>query len=179
MRAGEKGGRCRPKLLASPTGRPGALGIAHETRPCPRRCESVAQDYYSRRDPGRAITRPKRIPEAIDQLRGINNAILEDIRSQLRAHVAQANRIFREQVGPRGEGGPLTLTNGVAGSLANAPAFFGGEGMGARALGRCSFLPACRRAVPSWPTGCGADAAAAAAAHGCPESPTRPRGHLL
>lgn len=72
--------------------------VYHLIEECHVKCEEVASAYYSKRAPERAITRPKRIPEQLEQLRGINNTFLDDIRAQLRVHVGACSHKFKDQI---------------------------------------------------------------------------------
>lgn len=55
------------------------------------------QEYYAKRDPSRAITRPNRISETLEGMNDINSKFLAEIRAQFAAHQQAALHVFSDQ----------------------------------------------------------------------------------
>eukprot|EP00232_Nephroselmis_pyriformis_P010039 CAMPEP_0182902436 /NCGR_PEP_ID=MMETSP0034_2-20130328/30461_1 /TAXON_ID=156128 /ORGANISM="Nephroselmis pyriformis, Strain CCMP717" /LENGTH=1432 /DNA_ID=CAMNT_0025037103 /DNA_START=83 /DNA_END=4378 /DNA_ORIENTATION=- len=58
----------------------------------------VGEAYYAEKSPDRAITRPKRIPEGVEELNTRNAEQLEEFMQQAAAHLAAARTELRKQV---------------------------------------------------------------------------------
>ena len=60
--------------------------------------KSESDGYYAKRDPSRAITRPKQIPEKQAELIDNTMAVLSELEKSTEEHVAKAVKTFRAQV---------------------------------------------------------------------------------